>query len=178
MQKNNTTAKIQEAFYTLAREMPAEQITINRLMTEAGVSRSTFYSYYENMQDLIVDLENQIVAPIIEIFDRYWQLPLTNPRCSEEILRYTKSNSDKIYTLRHIKSGNLVVKFSRAIKSHLQKRLRYYQIPYDDFQIHFSMSIMINLMIPSPVFPGDIPNQFTTEELAEHVTKYTARIFR
>lgn len=178
MQKNSTTAKIQDAFFALAKEMPAEQITINRLMTEAGVSRSTFYAYYENLQDLIVDLENQIVNPIIEIFDKHWQLPLDNPRCAEEILRYTKENAERIYILRQIKSGNLVIKFSRAIKSHLQKRLRYFQIPCDDFQIHFSMSIMINLMIPSPVFTQDIPELFSTEEIAAQVTKNTAKIFR
>lgn len=178
MQKNSTTTKIQEAFFTLAKEMPAEQITIHRLMTEAGISRSTFYAYYQNLNDLIIDLENQIVTPIIEIFDKYWQLPLDNPRCAEEILRYTKKNADRIYMLRQIKSGNLVIKFSRAIKSHLQKRLRYYQISYDAFQIHFSMSIMINLMIPSPVFPGEIPDQFTTEEIAKQVTKNTAKLFR
>jgi AcrR family transcriptional regulator len=175
VQKNSTTAKIQDAFFILAKEIPTDQITINRLMTEAGLSRSTFYAYYENLPELIIDLENQIVTPITEIFDRYWQLPIDNPRCSEEILRYTKENAEKIYILRQIKSGNLVVKFSRAIKNHLQKRLRYFQIPYDDFQIHFSMSIMINLMIPSPVLAVDIP--VSTEEIAAQVTKNTAKIF-
>lgn len=179
MQKNTTAAKIHTTFFALAKETPAEQITIHSLASAAGISRSTFYSYYENLNDLVVDLENNLVNPIIEILDRHWQLPLGNPKCSTDILIFTKEHAEEFYILRYLKNSNLVIKLARVLKNHLHKRLRYLQIPYDEFQIFFAMSMMLNMMIPSAIFPGEIPgNHLATAVIAEQISKSVARLFQ
>lgn len=55
--KNDIQSRIRQAFLDLAEEEPSLQgITTTQVLKRAKVSRSTFYSYYENKEDLLQDI--------------------------------------------------------------------------------------------------------------------------
>lgn len=48
---NNTKAAIHDAFLKLYRSKPYEKISVKELCATAHVARTTFYSYYDNLND-------------------------------------------------------------------------------------------------------------------------------
>ncbi|MDY4001526.1 TetR/AcrR family transcriptional regulator [Streptococcus orisratti] len=53
--ENKAPLKLQQALIKLLDQQELEQISISKICKEAGVHRSTFYSYYDNQYDLLVD---------------------------------------------------------------------------------------------------------------------------
>ncbi len=52
---------IEEAYFNLIVENN-EKITVNSIIEKAGVSRSTFYAHYQDVQQLDESIENRIVS--------------------------------------------------------------------------------------------------------------------
>ena len=61
-------ARIRQAFTKLLREKPIQRIAVKELCQEAGVNRSTFYSHYDSIGDLMEELEQEIGANLIGRF--------------------------------------------------------------------------------------------------------------
>ena len=57
-----TTARtcIVEAFLQLCQTLPCDKITVSQLTKKAGYNRSTFYAYFNNTDDLLKQLENEL----------------------------------------------------------------------------------------------------------------------
>lgn len=51
---------IVEAFLQLCQTLPCDKITVSNLTKKAGYSRSTFYAYFNNTDDLLKQLENEL----------------------------------------------------------------------------------------------------------------------
>jgi TetR/AcrR family transcriptional regulator, ethionamide resistance regulator len=51
------------------------ELSVERLVAEAGVSRSTFYVYFEDKGDLLRALANEVVVEIGEAGRSWWDLP-------------------------------------------------------------------------------------------------------
>lgn len=58
-----TRTAIQQAFLQLARENPADKITVTDIVTRAGINRNSFYYYFE-------DLPGMIEITVQELFER------------------------------------------------------------------------------------------------------------
>lgn len=55
---------LQDAYFFLGKTMPASEITIQKLIDEANISRSTFYYYFEHMLEFTIYLENELLKPM------------------------------------------------------------------------------------------------------------------
>ena len=60
---SQTRTAIQQAFLQLARENPADKITVTDIVTRAGINRKSFYYYFE-------DLPGMIEITVQELFER------------------------------------------------------------------------------------------------------------
>ena len=60
---SQTRTAIQQAFLQLAREKPADKITVTDIVTRAGINRNSFYYYFE-------DLPGMIEITVQELFER------------------------------------------------------------------------------------------------------------
>jgi len=60
---SQTRTAIQQAFLQLARENPADKITVTYIVTRAGINRNSFYYYFE-------DLPGMIEITVQELFER------------------------------------------------------------------------------------------------------------
>lgn len=50
---SQTRTAIQQAFLQLARENPADKITVTDIVTRAGINRNSFYYYFEDLPGMI-----------------------------------------------------------------------------------------------------------------------------
>jgi Transcriptional regulator len=61
-----TKAAIREAFLALLQKKNAEEITVTELAREANIERKTFYLHYNNIQEIINEIETVVVEMIAE----------------------------------------------------------------------------------------------------------------
>ena len=71
--KNNsrsreTRERLKEALLRLLARRDILDVTVSRLCQEAGVNRSTFYSHYDSIGDLMEEMEQEIGANLIGRF--------------------------------------------------------------------------------------------------------------
>ena len=71
--KNNSrykahSEKIETAFLTLILNHKYEDITTSQICKQAEVNRSTFYSHYDDINDLIIKIESKFAKSMASIF--------------------------------------------------------------------------------------------------------------
>jgi len=59
-----TKRLIKEALIELMEEYPISKISITLLCSRADVNRVTFYKYYKDPEDVLIDMENEILEKI------------------------------------------------------------------------------------------------------------------
>lgn len=115
-QPERTTAtrkNIIDAFIALSQRKPMDKITISALAAKAGYNRSTFYQYFDDIFDLIADLEDDMLAYIKETI-----LPQIGKEKTEEIFisSFIKINAEKKDTLQVLlKNGSFSGKLKEAL---------------------------------------------------------------
>lgn len=72
--KNNaryktSSEKIETAFLALILNHKYEDITVNQICEQAEINRSTFYSHYDDINDLIIKIESRFAKSMASIFD-------------------------------------------------------------------------------------------------------------
>lgn len=61
-----TRATLTEQFCQIYSSEPLEKITVKEVSSRAGVSRVTFYNYFQDTYDLLNQIEDEFIASIIE----------------------------------------------------------------------------------------------------------------
>ena len=99
--KNNsrsreTRERLKEALLRLLARRDILDVTVSRLCQEAGVNRSTFYSHYDSIGDLMEELEQEIGANLMRRFrgDNYDGEHPFSPGHLLPILEHIRDNRD------------------------------------------------------------------------------------
>ena len=66
---NNTAIKMNQALISLMEKKSFEAITIKELCETAGVNRSTFYSHYQNLSELLEETRGYIIGLFVREMD-------------------------------------------------------------------------------------------------------------
>lgn len=83
LQGDRMRDRLKDAFLSIYETVPLSKISIKMISERAGVSRGTFYCYYEDIFDLLSELENEML----------WGL--TESSKSQELLDHLKTANDK-----------------------------------------------------------------------------------
>ena len=59
-----TKLLIRKAFTSLLSEKPIESITVKELCALAGINRGTFYTHYQDIYELLGEIEEAMVSEI------------------------------------------------------------------------------------------------------------------
>lgn len=81
--------KIETAFLTLLYNLKYEDIKINDICKKAEINRSTFYTHYSDINDLIIRIENKFANSLSSIFD--FGLKMDN-NAFQEMFAFVKKN--------------------------------------------------------------------------------------
>lgn len=64
---SRTDRQLQEAFLELLNVKPVERITIRDLTERAGINRCTFYHHYQDIYDLLEQIEDGVMEHVLEM---------------------------------------------------------------------------------------------------------------
>lgn len=56
------------------------ELSVDRLATEAGISRASFYVYFEDKGDLLRRLASQVFEDLADAAERWWGCPVAATR--------------------------------------------------------------------------------------------------
>lgn len=87
----STEENIQKALFSLLRFKKYDSISIKELCYEAGINRSSFYTHYQDINDLMMQTEQRLSKKIQELFklDTQW-----NEEIFIQLFVFLKENKD------------------------------------------------------------------------------------
>lgn len=92
-----TRKLIQEALFSLMKEMPYRRIHIGQITERADISRSTFYLHYETKDDLLLSVADEIIDNYFRAI--YHSQPDTEHSPAYELFAKWKQNIGKMRLL-------------------------------------------------------------------------------
>ena len=118
---------IENALLLLLDEKELHQISVKEICHRANVARSTFYAYYDVIDDCLLGIENRFLHEIIEMsmeLENRENVTSIDLSFFEETIGYIQENQQKLY-LFMIKRYNarFVNRWKDAIKYHLYQQM-------------------------------------------------------
>lgn len=121
-----TKHAIYKAFVELLNEKDINQITITDVAKKANINRKTFYNYYSDINDVMEEIENLVVAAFIK---NIGTVEFTNMAdfLTEIFIKFTETvNHDLEFYGLLFKTNNrsfLIVKIVDILKKYVQQRI-------------------------------------------------------
>ncbi len=81
-----TKSVIRESLFNLMEDEPINKITVTDICKAADINRSTFYSYYEDVYDLLSSIQNELFENVM--------LSLSSENWFEDLLELVDANRD------------------------------------------------------------------------------------
>lgn len=121
---------IEEALLVLLEEKELHQISVKELCARANVARSTFYAYYDVLDDCMLSIENRFLYEIARMntelasCDKIETIDLS---FFEDTIKFIKENRKMLYLFLHKRYNHRFVnRWKDAIKYHLYERIPYH----------------------------------------------------
>lgn len=101
-----TRRNLQNTVVKLLQAKPLQTINVKEVCSQAGINRSTFYNYYDNIADLVTDIEHETLEwmdrMIAKAFKATQQSDLEPVIVS--ICQYAANNKDRVQILLSLKA--------------------------------------------------------------------------
>ncbi|MFZ2487803.1 MAG: TetR-like C-terminal domain-containing protein [Anaerolineae bacterium] len=165
---------IRQAFVELVQEKPVEKITVTDIVTRADINRGTFYAHYADTRAVIEQIENEIIAKMLEFlgefrYKNFFQNPLP---LLLKISRYLQDDLEFYRILINAHgSEQFLTKLKNIFVRHMETSsdvpapLR--QAPAFLIRVHFFAGGLVNLY--QVWFRADLP--VSLDEIAYEVSK-------
>ena len=106
MKHQDIRDKIHLTYLSLVTSQDASTINVRKLAEAAGIARSTFYIYFDNIEQLVIDIENEFLYQFEKIYKQHIRCPLTAPEHFEVIQKmicFLKENyHTNFYSIRYL----------------------------------------------------------------------------
>lgn len=163
---------IQKALIRLLFTNKLEKINVKQICQEAAVARSSFYTYYESISDLLTEIEDSFVNELV-ILDR--KITDENRKTAgdfsylSKLFDFIEQRKTLIKALL-IKNYDyhLVTKWKKAIKYNLWERMQ----PKDNsLKTQLSFEMFASEVIAAYIFAIDHRNEINDEEIYDLTVK-------
>ena len=145
--KNNsrsreTRERLKEALLRLLARRDILDVTVSRLCQEAGVNRSTFYSHYDRIGELMEELEQEIGANLIGRFrgDNYDGEHPFSPGHLLPILEHIRDNRDfyRVYLSQSTAQHRMDWAFGQLLEWYVRPLLRGLSVEEEAIAYYFA----------------------------------------
>lgn len=110
----------------LCNKKPIYKISVKELIQESNVARSTFYIYYQNIDELLEDIENYHIVKLINLNECVMNPEIKSEEYVQyynETINYVQNHRDLFYAFLIANVNNrFIKKWKDAIKYHLLER--------------------------------------------------------
>lgn len=125
---------IKKAFYSLCMSKKMNEISVNAIINKARVNRSTFYYYYENKEDMMEQLRNEVI-------DNFSNILLCKEDLKSSVLeRFGHYSAPQVYAIcHHIEENKNLFKIWLNDEKFVEKLLALivgYSKKYSNDEIH------------------------------------------
>lgn len=76
---SDTQYDIHRAYARLWSTIPFYQIRVKTVCEETPIARSTFYSYYDNIDNLRREVEDYLITQLIQLNQNHFEKPIHTP---------------------------------------------------------------------------------------------------
>lgn len=118
---------IENALLALYEEKDVYKISVKELCKRANVARSTFYAYYDGIDDCLMEIENRTIRELVELNEKLGgqeKIQELDLSFYENTLTYIKANKKKLYLfLVKRPDYRFINKWKDGIKYHLYNRM-------------------------------------------------------
>lgn len=159
---------IGEAVFALMDKKAYSAIKISDIVKKAGVSRMTFYHYYESKEDALADFFHEIVAGYVRecISGKGKYGKFHDMESIIHALKYFDQYAGFILKLVHAKLYYIVID---AMNEYMMNRiLPHYKIP--DYELYFYGGALLNVFL----MWQEKGKQESAEEIARMIAGYSA----
>ena len=141
-----TQKYLRKALFDLVNEKSVQEITVKELTERAEVSRSTFYLYYDSIQNMIQSISDESCAAYNDNAQRILNMGLDFKSSCIELIRHPFSNEDDLLTFVELVRSGIVTwpMVTAVIYSIKDEFLRTFTVSTDewalDYTFHFIAS--------------------------------------
>ncbi len=141
-----TREKLINAFWTLYEQKHFDQITVREISDLAGYNRSTFYTYFKDVYDVLEQAENEIYRMFEEEFDHSRHMDNKEQMIESVrfIGRFLERNQKRLMLLL---GENGDVKFTHRIMQRMREHMRLHLRAFtkgDDAEFEYMVEYIIN----------------------------------
>lgn len=115
MKQQLTKNAIRESFLKLLAQRSFDKITVKSIVEDCGLTRNTFYYYYEDTYDILDDILSQEITrysemmasgtPVGHILDEFCDYAENNQNLVNHVLRSSKWDELKLYVQKALDRG-------------------------------------------------------------------------
>lgn len=117
LKKDHTRRELQKAMLALLTSKPFANITVNDLVKQSHLNRSTFYRYYDDKYDLIRSVEDDFIAKFMVFRKQFGILNLENDAL-EAKFEFCRAHA---VTIRTLLSVNGDPRFERRLRQEIDR---------------------------------------------------------
>lgn len=165
-----TKQDIIDAFFEIYRLKRIEKITVKEIIQKAGYNRSTFYDYFEDVYDVLEQVENSIIPtldelPPIQITTQAIGMPF-------ELFVEMYEQNNHYYSILLGDNGDpaFASKLKQAIKPLLHHTLQH-QVNINTIELDFILEYLLSAMIGTMSYWFDHGQALSAEQLVSLITK-------
>ncbi|MBX8992751.1 MULTISPECIES: TetR/AcrR family transcriptional regulator [Staphylococcus] len=167
---NSTRRHIKEAIVRLLKNYRFDALTINQIIEDAEITRSTFYRYYEDKYDLLEEIENEVIEKINEQRENLLTSVEDIGSIDEQsILSLFNSLQDYAEIIQILLSEHGDSSFEMKLRNEIGKRVKMMEshLSISPVRKAFMLDIQLSILIRTFQFWTD--NQTENEEIAKIV---------
>lgn len=98
--KNYTRIVLKESFMKRLQEKPLQKITITEVCETADINRSTFYTHYKDLYDLLYQIEDDVIEDLSQTLSAYNYTENEEAvEMTEKLLEYLAENHESCQIL-------------------------------------------------------------------------------
>ncbi|MET3683274.1 AcrR family transcriptional regulator [Alkalibacillus flavidus] len=98
--KQYTRKMLKESMIEMLKEEPINGITVKALCESADINRSTFYTHYDNPHDLLLKIEDEIIADMKDYLSRYsFDQDEESKQMTKKLLDYIEDTPEMFHVL-------------------------------------------------------------------------------
>lgn len=140
-----TKKAIRMSFIDLLKENEINDITVTDIANKADINRKTFYNYYNNVYELLDEIENEVTTSFEKILKEMENnQTVNNPSAVFINLTYIINNDIEFYNhlLAYHSHSHLVEKITFSLKKTLYTSLSK-ELSIDDYQLEIMIDFII-----------------------------------
>lgn len=144
---------IREAFLELLKEKDIHKITVTEVVNKADLNRSTFYAHYSDIRAITEEMENEVIAKMMELLKNFELIHFFNNPTPLllEVSRFLENNQELYKVLLKVNDAETFLK-------KLKKLFADYMLSNTDIPEYLKDSKMVSLRIS--YFAGGIINLY------------------